>query len=963
MKNNHQNVDQMRLVVIDPQVESPQQLIAGLAEGTTLLLLDSQQDSIEQITAALKKQPNITSLHLVCHGSPGYLYLGNTHLSLATLEGYATHLKQWVNTAASVFIYGCQVAAGKAGKQFLQRWHQLTRMATAASSQHVGSSAKGGNWHLDYHLGEVVGDLAFLPAIAQTYPGTFEPTISLELTPTVLVESQSTLLTFTFRLSEPPPANGVTVTLTGNVPQSLNQLDVFDVRVSGGDFPVPDFDNTGFDFTIREQVATVSSPIFADGITEGAFDVTYSLQSGSGYTVDGSAGSATVTFADTPADIPTTPPPSQPPVSSEPAVSLTANPFILTESEGTATTLTFNLSESPPPGGITIRVDGNLADGLSEFDLNGATVTGGSGFTPDANQSGFALTITEPTATLRLPVRVDTVAEASKTLGFSLVSGQGYTVNPQRQAISLLLIDPSPPTDPDTPTPPTDPDTPTPPTDPIDPIDLIPPLVELNGTPELLVEAEQTVATLTLSLSKAPPSEGLTVFVSSDVANALGEFDLDNAVITGGRSLSVNEDLSGFALTMTEQTATIDLPILNDGFGEGLETLNFFVQPGEGYFPNPENSEVSFSIEESLTLALTSDPQTNILQFAGSPEQTTNAEFSLVGGSLEKVVEVGLFEVDDDQGGFDTDGDGVADINPGDENYQTEALSRGRTIVAQLPNNPFANPSSILGDFVGNQRVAFYAVVNNTTEGILSGLTLDSQKAPESRVVFGSPLANNGVNPLTISQAGDQDRLELNFELSDENGSNFDDLRLNVQLSDRPSPFGRSLNEPAIIGDALDLRNVDFNNDGIIEQEIAVNFTVSSDAAFDNFVGFYQVDDESGQIGGIQPGELGYAEAAIQRRVVDLDRGGTSTVTLSGGDGVILAPFLIANGTVDDFLANNINNDPTLETIAYFNYREANPDSVDHIISVGTNTFGFEDLFNGGDHDFNDMIIDINFLV
>ena len=815
MNENNPRAAQTRLAVIDPSVDFPQQLIAGVAEGTAVLVLDPQQDSIQQITQALKQQPSVTSLHLICHGSPGCLYLGNQNLSLASLDHHATSLQQWGKTVASVVLYGCQVAKGHIGKQFLNRWHQLTRTALAASDKRVGSAARGGNWQLDYRLGKIVEDLVFSSTVQQAYGGIFAPTVRLEIPTTILIESQGTLLTFRFRLSEPPPAGGITVTLKGNVPQSLNQIDVFDVRVSGGDFPVPDFDNTGFDFTIREQVATVTSPIFSDGVREGAFQVTYSLLPGPGYTVDSSASSATVTFADTPADVPTTPPP-----------------------------------------------------------------------------------------------------------------------------------------DPETP--PTDPGTP--PTDP----GADRQIVQLSSTPELLIEPEQTLATLTLTLAQEPPDEGLTVFISSNVANALADFNLDAVTVTGGESLAINEDLSGFALTLRQQTATINLPILDDGPGEGLESLSFTLQPGEGYLPDPTASEATFSIVESTTLALASDPQTNILRFEGSPLQTSNAEFSLLGGSLARAIEVGLFEVDDDEGGLDTDGDGVVDVKPGDENYQTEALNRGRVLFAKLPDNPFPNPSKILSDFEGDQRIAVYAVLNNTTDGILRGTTFNSQKVPESQVIFSSPSANEGKTQVKINPGPTPDRLALNFELSDENGENGDDLQLGVQLTDRQSPRQLSLDDN-ITGEVLDLREADLNNDGIVDPEIVVSFTVSGESASDNFVGFYPVDDETGTVGGIQPGEKGYAEAAMTRRIFGLQGSGSATVTLSGDERKLLAPFLIANGTVDDFLRHNINNNPILEPIAYFNYLEANPDQVDHVMGVDSNTIGFEDLFNAGDRDFNDTIVDISF--
>jgi Domain of unknown function (DUF4114) len=80
---------------------------------------------------------------------------------------------------------------------------------------------------------------------------------------------------------------------------------------------------------------------------------------------------------------------------------------------------------------------------------------------------------------------------------------------------------------------------------------------------------------------------------------------------------------------------------------------------------------------------------------------------------------------------------------------------------------------------------------------------------------------------------------------------------------------------------------------------------------------------------------------------------------LTGGK--IYAPVLISQGTLDSFIANNPTNSGGGNAIhAYFNYVGANPDKVDHFRLIGNNTFGVEDLYGGGDRDFNDLVINLN---
>ncbi|HSM83176.1 MAG TPA: choice-of-anchor I family protein, partial [Nodosilinea sp.] len=142
-----------------------------------------------------------------------------------------------------------------------------------------------------------------------------------------------------------------------------------------------------------------------------------------------------------------------------------------------------------------------------------------------------------------------------------------------------------------------------------------------------------------------------------------------------------------------------------------------------------------------------------------------------------------------------------------------------------------------------------------------------------------------------------------------------------------------------------------------ITGDVAVSFSVSREAAYDNFVGFYRVADIAGGIdidgdgtADITPGQSGYTEAALDARVesVALTTANLSEsvfdTTVAGGS--LYAPFLIANGTPDSFNANDV----------FFAFGAANADGVEHI-RLADGALGFEDLFGGGDNDFNDMVV------
>ncbi len=162
-----------------------------------------------------------------------------------------------------------------------------------------------------------------------------------------------------------------------------------------------------------------------------------------------------------------------------------------------------------------------------------------------------------------------------------------------------------------------------------------------------------------------------------------------------------------------------------------------------------------------------------------------------------------------------------------------------------------------------------------------------------------------------------------------------------------------TLNDPLVTPTAtnspkyIDLRN--------ITGKVKSDMVVTSDAAYGNYGGFYTIDDASGKIGNLNPGDAGYAKAAIERAVTKSFKTESNSVQIDGGK--LLAPYLIANGTAADFLAKNATNVGGANEIhAYFNYLGANPDKIEHIKST-SNGFACEDLFGGGDLDFNDYVI------
>lgn len=342
----------------------------------------------------------------------------------------------------------------------------------------------------------------------------------------------------------------------------------------------------------------------------------------------------------------------------------------------------------------------------------------------------------------------------------------------------------------------------------------------------------------------------------------------------------------------------------------------------------------------SFKLAKIADDIFNIFNSSGK----SKLQVTLTEQSSNLVNELGVFTVDDAQGNIN----GIA---PGSAGYAQAALDRAKVIfsaIANLPNGFDPKTLSRSLEFNSGDNLRFLLIKNNTLDNVRKKNTSNPD------ILF----SNATTQKITDSGTG-------NFTLAWEDGngsSDFKDFVVNIEATDTPLPLGANLQDQQQ-GEVLDLSSVGST------KTVQANFVVNREAAYNNFVGFYKITDSQGTITdpltgvSLKPGDTGYTEAAITNRVagIDLQTANQSTTTIDGvfQGGSIFAPFMIANGSVNQLLDADKSNDPSV----YFAYLGANSDGVDHIRLLGNNTFGFEDLRGGGDLDYNDMIIKVNLSV
>jgi hypothetical protein len=97
------------IAFIDTATPDYQQLVAGIAPGTEIHILDATQDAIAQITQTLLGRQGISSLHIISHGQAGGLDLGGQFFNLQSLPSYTQQLQSWqsaLTTDADIVLYG-----------------------------------------------------------------------------------------------------------------------------------------------------------------------------------------------------------------------------------------------------------------------------------------------------------------------------------------------------------------------------------------------------------------------------------------------------------------------------------------------------------------------------------------------------------------------------------------------------------------------------------------------------------------------------------------------------------------------------------------------------------------------------------------------------------------------------------------------------------------------------------------
>jgi hypothetical protein len=261
----------------------------------------------------------------------------------------------------------------------------------------------------------------------------------------------------------------------------------------------------------------------------------------------------------------------------------------------------------------------------------------------------------------------------------------------------------------------------------------------------------------------------------------------------------------------------------------------------------------------------------------------------------------------------------IGGIAPGSAGYAQAALSSSTRQTLFTKGQKAGATTSVTLE--GGQMIVFYLIQNNTTANFLAKNPSDTVKGND---VSGAPLAffsleaanPDGMKHTQVVADATTGRVQYNWEdLLNLGDSDFNDASITVQLSSDTSPQA-TLHAPGA-GSATD---------GLV-----ATFHGQKQSLPSGDVGVYIVDDENGTVGGLHPGDAGYAAAALAAANIEVlfSEGAGASTQVNVPAGKYVAFYIITSGTTADFLtANSANGEGAAQ--ALFSFDAANPDGANH---------------------------------
>jgi len=149
------------LVVVDARVAEQEGFTLDVPANVTVRVVQNDESGLDAIGSELASNAGrqYGTIHIISHGTPGSLSLGNEVIAGGSLtEAQREKLLGWalyLTDEADILLYGCDIAAGSEGEAFITELAHLTGADIAASTDATGAADLGGNWVLEVSTGAI----------------------------------------------------------------------------------------------------------------------------------------------------------------------------------------------------------------------------------------------------------------------------------------------------------------------------------------------------------------------------------------------------------------------------------------------------------------------------------------------------------------------------------------------------------------------------------------------------------------------------------------------------------------------------------------------------------------------------------------------------------------------------------------------------------------------------------------
>ncbi|CDK99845.1 conserved protein of unknown function [Magnetospirillum gryphiswaldense MSR-1 v2] len=152
------------VVFVDTSVAGYQALEAAVKAGIEIEEIDGAKSGLAQIAKWAETHTGYDSISILSHGAEATLQIGTDTLRSASLSDAVTQAElaeigHSLNVGGDLLLYGCNVAKGADGQQFIENLAVATGADVAASADTTGSAATGGNWILEYSSHDITASM------------------------------------------------------------------------------------------------------------------------------------------------------------------------------------------------------------------------------------------------------------------------------------------------------------------------------------------------------------------------------------------------------------------------------------------------------------------------------------------------------------------------------------------------------------------------------------------------------------------------------------------------------------------------------------------------------------------------------------------------------------------------------------------------------------------------------------